>query len=302
MARQAIRLTPEITWGTYNAAGTPITLQIDQAMFDMRPQPNFWTIRSAGGYNKRVQAGNETTGLNGGLSILLYGSQAPTLIPWAFTPNLALTAMPSMTIDHLIQMEDVSNTFIYRRYLGVVVSQVQLQAQAAQPPLVRLNLTLIGKQPATITSSDFPPPPYSDYPTDAPYVFQHLSGGLIFNGISRAEFESFNLTVRHFLDPRFNESRYPTRIRWCGRDVDWTFRNVYQNAGDRPLYEASTKLACQATFTNGAHSMAFDFKTVNYIMPGLRDDLPLERVHYQEINMQSHYDFAAATDFSLTVT
>lgn len=302
MAREAVRLTPETTWGTYNSGGTPVYAQLDQNnQFTMRPVPNMWTIRSAGGYNRRVQMGSSTTGLNGALNVLLYGSQAASIMGWAVTPNAALTAMPSMTIDHRIQMEDGSNTVVFRRYLGVMVPQWVFTG-AAQQQLMRLNLTLIGKQPANITGTDFPEPAPTNYPSDAPYVFQHSSGGFTFNGLGRTEFEQLTITGKNILDARFNESQYPTRIRWCGRDIDVEVNNVYQNSGDRTaLYEGLTALTCSLVFTNGAHSLNFDMKTKNFQLSQPVDDLPLERVYYQKLSFADFFDAGNATDFGLTV-
>lgn len=303
MAREALRLTPETVWGTYNGSNTPIYCQLDgNNQFTPRIVENLWNIRSAGGYNRRVQLGSSTVGIAGNLGILLYGSQAPALMNWVCNPNAALTQMPSMTADHLIQLEDSGNTYVYQRYLGMMVQQGTLTGQAQQQ-LMRLNLQLIGKQPATITGSDFPQPAFTDYPSDAPYVFQHLAGGLTFNNLTRAEFEEVSITWKNMLDPRWNEAQYPTRIRWCGRDTDFEFSDVYAYGTDRTtLYQLLAPLICSMTFTNGAHSMALNFETKSFMLTPPQDTLDQDKVHYQKLSVSSFFDGSAGTDFALTIS
>ena len=70
-----------------------------------------------------------------------------------------------------------------------------------------------------------------------PYVFQHLAGGFCVVA-SRAEFATFQLTVKNLLDVRFMASQYPTRIKYCGRDVDLSTQFPYIVTTDRAHLEA----------------------------------------------------------------
>jgi hypothetical protein len=72
---------------------------------------------------------------------------------------------------------------------------------------LRLELDLVAQQPATISGADLPQPAATDYPGDVPYVFQHLAGGFSVVA-SRAEFATFQLTVKNLLDVRFMASQY----------------------------------------------------------------------------------------------
>ncbi len=120
MARQFLRFTPETTYGTYNSSGTATFVQIDQNNpFTMRPVPVRWSIRSAGGFNRRVQTGSSKTSLQGNLNSLCYGSQMAAFSSWIFASSS--NVLPSATIDHVIVMDDPSSTKVYRRYLGVMV-------------------------------------------------------------------------------------------------------------------------------------------------------------------------------------
>lgn len=298
MAREFLRWTPETTWGTYASANAHVIIQLDQDnAFTMRPAPVPWMIRSAGGFNRRVQTGSAKTAVTGGLNILCYGSQMSTLMPAIVATSG--NVLGSATIDHCIVMDDPSSTKVYRRYLGVMVNQASFAAAEANQ-LMRLTLQLTAKQPATITATDFPEPAAADYPYDAPYVFEHASGAFTL-ATSRPEFEEFNLTIKNILDGRFMASQYLTRLKYCGRDVDFTTRFPYITAVDRTDYEAVTAIAASITFTNGDYSMAFDFNSNDYIMK-VGDDLGMNKVFLQGIDGSCFFDSTAGTPNDLTVT
>ena len=299
MARQYLRLTPETSWGVYAAAGTPILIPIDKANpFTLRPTPIPWEIRSAGGGNRRVQTGSQRTSCKGSLHTLVYGSQAAALAPWICAD--ANGVLRSVTLDHAIQLED-GGTTAYRRYLGVMVEQAQFRC-GEDDPLLRLKLDLVAQQPATISGTDLPQPAATDYPGDVPYVFQHLAGGFSVVA-SRAEFATFQLTVKNLLDVRFMASQYPTRIKYCGRDVDLSTRFPYIVTTDRAHLEAVDLVAASMTFTNGSHTLGFAMNSKN-VIAGVGDDLALDTIFLQGIELQNFFDASAGTpnDFTLTAT
>jgi hypothetical protein len=299
MARQYLRLTPEASWGVYAAAGTPILLPIDRAdAFTLRPAPIPWEIRSAGGGNRRVQAGSQRTSCTGALRTLVYGSQAATLAPWICAD--ADGALGSVTLDHAIQLED-GGTTAYRRYLGVMVARARFRC-GEDDPLLRLELDLVAQQPAPISGADLPQPAATDYPGDVPYVFQHLAGG--FSVVApRAEFATFRCTVTNRLDVRFMASQFPTRIKYCGRDVDLGTRFPYLVTTDRAHLEAVDPVAASLTFTNGSHALTFGLNSRN-VIAGDDDDLGLDTIFLQGIELHNFFDPGAGppNDFTLTAT
>jgi hypothetical protein len=297
-----LRITQETTFGTYNSSpttGQVAIVQLDQAnAFTMRPKPMRWSIRTASSNNRRVQTGSSKMGYQGGLQTLIYPSQAGLLLPWFCNLDATTGQAYSCTIDHAITMEDSGATVVYKRYLGCKVGRGVISGNA-DDQLMRLRLDLIGQTQATITNTDFPTPALTDYPTDAPYVFEHLAGGLTLNG-SLPEPKSFELTVENILDATFNSSAYVTRIKNCGRNVDFVTAAVYQRATDRTKFEGVTAITAEAVFTNGAHSLTFNMETQNFY-DDINDDLPFDKVKYQELHMQAYLDGTAGNDFSLTI-
>ncbi|WP_422929201.1 phage tail tube protein [Singulisphaera sp. PoT] len=298
MARQFLRITPETSYGVFNSSGVKTIIQIDQANpFSMRPTPIKWAIRSAGGYNKRIQTGSSKVSYNGTLNTLMYGSQMAQIFPLIAETNP--TTLSSFTVDHCLLMDDNSNTKVYRRYLGVMTQQAQISASESNQ-LMRLQLQLIAQKDAAITASDFPEPAVGAYPYDAPYVFE-MSSGTFTLGSSRVEFEEFNLTIQNILDPRFFASQYLTRCKYCGRDVNFSTRFPYVTTVDRANFESVSSVAASITFANGAHSIGINLQSNNFYA-NVQDDLALDKVHLQSIDMEAYLDVTAGTDATFTVS
>ena len=300
MARQYLRFTPETTWGTYNNLGTATIVRLDQDnAFTMRPAPVRWSINSADAYARRVQTGSSKTTVQGTLNTLCYGSQMAAFVAWWYASSA--NVLSSATIDHALVMEDSGGTAVYRRYLGCMASQVQITA-SDQDQLMRQSIQIIAQKPATITGTDFPEPAVTAYPTDAPYVIEHGSGAFSL-ATSRSEFETFSWTCKNKLDPRFMASQYLTRLKYCGRDVDFSTRFPYVITTDRSDYEAVTALSASITFTNGSHTLAFAMNSKNFIAK-CDDDLALDKVHLQGIDAECYFDSSAGTpnDCAITVT
>ena len=196
-------------------------------------------------------------------------------------------------------LEDPAGTTVYRRYLGVMVDQCQITA-SERDPLVRLALQLTAQKPATITATDFPEPHATDYPDDPPYVFT-MVGGAFTLGTSRAEFEQFQVTIKNMLDARFMASQYLTRLKYVGRDVDFSCKFPYVATVDRSDYESVTAVSASLAFSNGSHSLGFNFHGRNFYA-SVEDDLALDKIHVQSIDIECYFDPSQAPPADLTVT
>jgi hypothetical protein len=298
MAREYLRWTPELTWGTFDATfATPAIIQLDQPnMFTMRKKPVEWMIRTAGSYNRRLQKGSSKYGIGGGLNMLVYGTQLVTMAPALFATSA--NVLGSATIDHAIVMEDGSNTVVYQRYLGVMCQQVGIAAKESDQ-LMRLTLQLIGKATATITITDFAEPAVTAYPSAAPYVFEHA--GAFTLATSRSEFEDISITIKNVLDAKFFRTSTLSRIKYLGRDVDVSIKFPHITTADRAALEAQTAVAASCTFTNGGNSAAFQFNSKNYIAE-VTDALDLDKIYLQSIAMQCFFDPTAGTPNDMSVT
>lgn len=305
MAREYLRITTESTWGTYDAGGSATIVQLtDSNSFTMRPNPVRWTIRSAGGYNRRWQSGSSKTIVSGALNnLVVYGSQISAWLAWIQPTGSAPGPydLPSCTIDHSIEMEDGSNTNVFRRYLGVKVGGWQLTS-SADSQLLRLSFTsLVGKSAAAITSSDFAEPAATSYPSGTPFVHEHASAMTLSS--SRTEFDSFQVTGTNLLDPRFFNGTTISYLKYCGRDIDWSIMFPYIISTDRTsLYEGTTASSMSITYTIPAsNTLTMNFESQN-IIGGVADALDYNRLFTQTISGWSQVDTSVASDFVATST
>ena len=309
MARQVLRFTQEVTPGTFQASApaaqvTVLRLTGDDA-FPGRPEPNIAYVTDAGGSNRRVAAAYGTMKCSGSFSTLSYFSQAKLLYPWMFNiiSDGAGSFIPpyTFTMDHLIQTEASTPTFVYRRYLGCYAGDSQIRANN-QGNGIFVSIGASFEYLAvseTVTVTDIPMPALTDYPSGNPIIFQQAAG-LYTVGTARTNFRSAHVRCANVLDQIYDESKYPQAIKWCGRVVSFGSENRYKSDADRLAFEAVTAQSASLGFTDSVNLVSFDFKTQN-VFSSVGDSLPLGKAHYQTVELQSLLT-AASTDLVVTVT
>ena len=305
--REALKITTEASFGVFNSgatSGQKATLTLNGGnQFTMRPVPNRYTIRDAGGRNRTRMVGTEQIGLAGTLTTPLHPSQAGLILGHCFTPTGTPEDLTSFTIDHRFQSADSSGTFLYKRYLGCKVAKASLSASnEGEGTKFMLSLDIVGSTPATITSSDFAPV-IGDLATDLPYTFQD-SSGLVSIGSARTQYRDLEITVTNVLDVLFDENQYANRIKFCGRDGMFSFTQRLNNNNDRSPLEAVTAQTVTIALNNGTVATTFNFGAKS-IFSSVTDDLPLGREFYQKKTLMSIFDPAlsggSGNDFTITV-
>jgi hypothetical protein len=299
MPREFLRVTPEATPATFAAAGVHTLIDLDQAnAYTLRPKPVVVDIRTAGGNNLRAfRVGRKET-LNGNLNWLLHGSQAALFVDWCCATPAG--TLPSYTVDHCLMMEDPASTLVYSRTLGVYVAQAAVAASEANQ-VVRATLQLVGSNVATITTTDFPTPVPADFANDPVLTFEDATGGLVLGGGPRLDIENFDLTIKNMIDVKFFLGKYPLKLRYCGRDVDWTSRLQFASTVPRDALTNQTQIAASITFDNGTNSLSFDMHSKNYFTD-VADQIDHGKVFLQQISMQAFVDPVAGTELTATAT
>lgn len=302
MSFQAVRLTTEATPGTFNGSGTATTIRLSKSnAFPGRVTPIINNIRDAAGTNRVVHSRSSQFGTKGKFGTLLYfGAQSKVLLPWAINITGSPLGMSSVTMDHMIQIEDGSGTMVYERYLGCYCDQMHLAAaNGGEGVLVYMDFDFTFMGIAAITGTDFPTPALTGYPTGAEAVFQQMDGGFTL-GSTVASFKSFDMTIKNILRPQYDAKAYPQRIRWCGRDVDFKTKVLYSATTPRSDFQALTAKTCSMVLTDGTNSITLDFKTSG-LYTSVEDDLPLDDEASQTLSVMPRLDTSAATDVSLTI-
>jgi hypothetical protein len=299
MPREFLRVTPEAVPGTFDAAGAHSLIDLDQAnAYTLRPKPVVVDIRTAGGNNLRAfRVGRKET-LNGNLNWLLHGSHAALFVDWCCATPAG--TLPSYTVDHCLMMEDPASTLVYSRTLGVYVAQAAVAASEANQ-VVRATLQLVGSNVATITTTDFPTPVPADFANDPVLTFEDATGGLVLGGGPRLDIENFDLTIKNMIDVKFFLGKYPLKLRYCGRDVDWTSRLQFASTVPRDALTNQTQIAASITFDNGTNSLSFDMHSKNYFTD-VADQIDHGKVFLQQISMQAFVDPVAGTELTATAT
>ncbi len=297
-AREYLRVTPEAVPGTFDAAGTAIILDIDNAnSYTVRKTPIRQTLRTAGSFNRRVATFSKKYSLTGNLTWNVRGTQAALLAAWCVpTANV----LKSYTIDHVSVLEDSGLTHIYTRDQGMYVQQAQFSAGESDQ-WFKATLGLVGMSVATITAGAFAEPAVTDYPTDDFLTFESGAAGLTLHAATRVDMDSFQITLKNILDVKYFVAATPQKIKWCGSDVDWTAKLSYLASVPRADFEAVTGVTGAITFDNGTHTLVMAMHTKNFYA-SITDNLDMSKVFLQDINMECFLDTAAATDFTLTAT
>jgi hypothetical protein len=302
--REAVRITPEVTPGVFDATATTTVRHIALTagnVFTGRPTPRPFVLRDAGSSNRRVQTGFGSVGTDLRLRTPLWYSQV-SLLPFWCTPTGTPWELPTFTLDHYMLLEG-STTAIYSRYLGCTGETLALTGDnSPQGSVVMADMTFAFlAYDGTITVTDFPEPTFSVYPWPTSIaLMQHGAGNLSLGGSSRTGWNKFSISYKNVLAKVYDESTYPQVISWRGRDVDFSFNLRHKTNADRVKFLAMTANAATFSFTDSTTTVAFDFKSQNFLT-GVADDTPLNDVHRQGLDYAA-YVTAASTDATLTIT
>jgi hypothetical protein len=315
--KRFIRLTQEAAFGTYNAAGTAISIRLSSPnAFSVMTDPEFWEVMDGSGLGVPVLQGSQTSALAATLTTELCYSQAQFLLGWAVqrinagqTSPWTTTELPndlaSCTIDFAWSQFDTA-TMRRKRFLGAKVASLRLSG-ARDNPKVMCTMGLVASTPqgnsfdssTDPTSVDFPEPALTAYPSDV-VLFQHMRGQVSVGGASRSNFESWELNVQNTMNPYFDESRFANAIRLGGRRITASSRfRIKSTVDDRTTYENATVQAAQLAWTNTTHTITMNLNSQNLIRP-FKEDLPLDREIYASIGLQVLLDQAAGTDLTFT--
>jgi hypothetical protein len=305
--REALRFTPEVVRGTYNAAGAASAIVIPLTAanaFPSRPTPRPYQLRDAGSSNRRVQTGFGTVGTDLRLRAPLWYAMAP-ILPFFCTPTgppATPLELGSFTIDHFVMLED-SATQVFGRYLGCVGETLTLSADnSPQGAIVQADMTFPCMSfTDAITATDFPEPALDDYLWPGSLaVMQHGGGQLVLDNTPRTGWNKFSISYKNILAKVYDESMYPQVISWRGRDVDFSFNLRHKVKTDRDRFLAMAAQVASFALTDGTTTLDWDFHSQNFAS-GVADDTPLDDVHRQAIDYMS-YVTAASSDATLTIT
>jgi hypothetical protein len=326
-APEFLLLVQESAYGVPAAApvlGTNSTYirLVDSNSFGIIADPTIMEIPRGGGFATMQEAVSDVTVVAGGLTTLLYPSQALLLLSWALQPvNGAQTSpwtttedpgdLASMSCYHAYQRP--GGTYKTQQYKGVKVRSCRLEANRSDPRW-KLSLDLVAQKNVgnpydvgstdPVIGTDFNAPADTDYPS-GPFLFSHSVGGLLLgtgSGTVRTQYDTLTFNCANTLDERPFESRWLSICQLKGRSTTIeASKRLKATPDDRAAYESLAAQRAQVTITNGVKTVVIDMKAANHIQR-LPRDLPLDKTFMETLTIKNKWSNAAGTDFTLAVT
>lgn len=325
MIREFLQITKESAYGTIMTSPTRGTDQIvirlpGANQFTPRPTPVTIDLPYGGGFNVTSDSVSDKTEIKGSLTTPMTYSQAALLLGWGlerisgtggsmvpWTTTEPASQFASCTVDHAIWRDDTGD-YKRTRYTGMKVDTGKIEV-SDESQYATLTLDLIGQlyqgntfdSSADPTATVFPVPGDSEFALD--YVLWiHSSGGLMLGSTTqaRAEYTSLAINWNHKHDVRYYATRWVQAQRSFGSDfsIDSDLTLV-STPDDRATFQTLGALAASVAFTNGAHTLTFQYNGNNRIK-SLGDDLPLEKIYGRKFSLMNRYDRTAGGWFGFT--
>lgn len=305
-ARQAVKITKEATYGTFNASAISadkavVVLSSDNPI-TMMMKPRIFEVRNAAYDGRKVRQGSKQAEAGGKITTYLYPSQADLIMRLATSiSGSGCRYLPSFTIDYLYLLEDGSCTPAYERYLGCVINQADFNSNNnGQGVIVTADLDILAQKRVNTTSSDFTQPLGTDYPNTNPFLFQDTAGTLVI-GSGFTNYSTLNLSIKNALQARFDEFQYTWRVAWRSRDVSLTVNALQKDNTVRNAYEAQTPLSVEWHYNNGADDLKVDLNTNNFVRQ-FSMSRPLQGDFEQNFTLENNIDLGTGTDIDVTYT
>lgn len=294
---QWVIFTQESAYGVYNSGGTTIWMRlVGDDSFSPNLVPARTVIRSADGYNRRVQNISARYSITASLKTKFWPTQANTILGAATTlVGSGDPTLTSWTADHF-------DGQAIRRYLGGMIQSLDMSSNAEQQDS-DLSINWIFQQKSDTAPSTLPAPTAGDFPSENPYLHTQLGGNFTIGStpVAITQFNQFQLKISNILAPRFYELPYISLCQWGGRDIDLMTNLTYVDTSWRGYYEAQTPLTLVAEYVAGSHSCQFHFQTVS-IVSERSVTRPLAGVMEQGVTVQAFYDPTSSSDFSFTAS
>lgn len=305
-ARQAVRITKEATYGTYNGSALTADKAIIELSSDspitMMMKPRIFEVRNAAYDGRKVRQGSKQAEASGKLTTYLYPGQCDLILRLATAiSGSGCRFLPSFTIDYLYLLEDGSCTPAYERFLGCVIGQADINSNNnGQGVLVTADLDIMAQKRVTTTSSDFSQPLAADYPANNPFLFQDTAGTLVI-GSGFTNYSALNLSIKNALQARFDEFQYAWRVAWRSRDISLTVNALQKTNAIRDAYEAQTPLSVEWHYNNGGDDLKIELNDNNFVRQ-FSMTRPLQGDFEQSFTIENNIDPATGTDMTFTYT
>jgi hypothetical protein len=321
MAREFLYIVQESAYGTPVASPTlgtnAIYIRLDEGnAFGMVGDPVFFEIMYGGGVANKAILGSDQIECVGALKTKLYGSQAVFLSNWygqkinaGQTTPWVTTEPPgdlvSCSVYHAVTRSD--GTVKRIRFAGVKVESIGIE-HSRESKVATLTLSLRGQKyvgntydsSTDPTSTEFPAPADTAYPTDA-FRFIDLAGNLTI-GSSRSAFSSVSLKIQNKMDPRWFESRFLQLHRFMGRQTTLDVTALYKpTPDDLSSYQNLTAQATSIAWNNGTNTLTVNLNAQTFFHKATKK-LDIDKEYELPLSLENFWDPSAGKDLTITAT
>lgn len=305
--RQAVRITKESVYGTYDSgatSGNKATLILPKDNpFNGVMKPRIWRLNSAGQDGRQIRQGSKQKEASCGFETFLFPSQAALILALAGTISAgACRTIPSSTIDFRYLLDDDSCTMQGERYHGCVVETLTLMFNAnGDGVMCGANVSFRAQKRTDIDNVAFPEPASGDYPDEDPFLFQDTVGALKI-GTTQTDYFSIVFTNNNVLTQRFDENQFARKVRWRSRNATLAVGLLYKSNALRDAAENQTPTDVEVSMVNSlGDNLKIDLNTRNYVDPHTRT-FPIQADFEQTATFKNCIDPGVGTDWSFTYT
>ena len=218
--QEYVFFAPETTWGV--TPGTPVYIYLPYAAYDVTAKPQAIQPALFTGLYERRDSRITRTGLDGNLSLPIFGYQVANKSIAQYLIDLAITrTTPIYPPSFLIEQSEsgVDN----KRHNGLRVSTLTLSGDNDSNSEIQIALGLIGgTETGGITPQTIP------VTSPQPVGFLFADATLTVGGVA-TPMRSFSLSIKNNLQAKFTNSQWATIVHAGVREVDFTF-TVFKNA------------------------------------------------------------------------
>ncbi len=319
VAREFLQIVIESAYGVPKASPTAGTEKINVRLsggnaFTIIGDPVWFEVMYGGGEATPAFADTDQFECTGQLTTEFYGSQAKFFSDWfgqkinagqttPWTTTEPPGDLPSCSVYHAVQRSD--GTYKRIRFPGTKVETWAIECSREQK-YAKLTLGLRSQKwvgnpydaSSDPTSTEFPAPADTDYPTDV-FKFIDLKGNLTIDS-SRTAFSSIALKAVNKLDAQWFEDRFLYLLRRLGRSSTLDASVLYKpTPDDLASYQALTALATSIRFDNGVNFFQCSMNAQNKLKK-VGKSLEVDRVYQLPLSLQNYWDPVAGTDLTIT--
>lgn len=186
------------------------------------------------------------------------------------TTNFTHVLTPSSTLPYISMWRNVSDT-LFESYLDCKVSSLVIAAAAGAPMTV--TPTIMGRQPARLTTDPSGPPPTApNIPLDSSYVYNYNDATVTLSGGVTAMVGQFSLTIDNSVTVQQTDNVIPMDVTEGLRKVSLSFDIIFSTLAEYNAFHYGSTSG--TAVSNSLYTTSADFNFAHGANNGIEFALP----------------------------